>query len=130
MMRGHDALFEVCDAGLEFALLDEPLGVVVDQPSDPLAQLADPRLSGRQIGPIRLPSRIVQTPLVLLNQPLRVLQQATPARSHRQVHQIGADLRVVAEALPAEAVRIAAERYPHGLPHECNPVGLYPLLRS
>ena len=105
----HHALLEARHAGLEFALLDEPLGVAVDQAPDPLSQLADLGLGGHEVGLVRLLPRIVQTPLILLDQPLRVFQQAAHLRPHGQVHQIGPDLRVVAEPMTTKAVGVAAD---------------------
>ena len=103
------ALLEARHAGLEFALLDEPLGIAVDEAPDPLPQLTGLRLGGREVGPLRLLPRIVQPPLVFLPQALWLGEERTHLRPHGQVHQIGTDLRVVAEPVAAEAVGVAAD---------------------
>jgi len=67
------------------------------------------RLGGQQISALRVLSRVLQTSLILLDQALWVLQQAAHLGPDRQVHQIGTDLRVVAESVAAEAVGVAAD---------------------
>jgi len=100
------ALLEARHAGLEFAFLDEPLGITVDQAPDALAQLADLGLGGHEVGPVRLLPRIVQTPLVLFPQTRGLGEEHPHLRPHGEVHQIGADLCVVTEPVAAEAVGV------------------------
>lgn len=70
-----DPLFEPRDAGLKFVLLNQPLGITVDQTSDSLAQ---PSHLALQHGQVRLPYLLVgtvQAPLLFPHESLWFFQQ-------------------------------------------------------
>src|SRR5262249_24070063 len=68
------ALPQPGDPGLELPFVDEPLGVAINQPGQPLAQLVHLRFHRGQLA--RLRHLLVPAPLVLRAEPLRLLQQA------------------------------------------------------
>ena len=102
-----DPLTEPGDARLEVGLVDQTLGIAVDQPAHPAAQLSDLGLDAGQIIGCGV-AHLIQTPLVLRRDPARILQHTLDLVPDRLVQPIRAHLRVCAQALAAEAVGIAA----------------------
>ena len=108
LLQAGEALAQAGHPGLKLLLVDEALGITVDQPGDALAQLADlafDRGQGRAFG-VRL--RLQAAP-IFLREPLRVVQQRTDFPPDGQVQQIRAHLRILTEPLAAKAVRVRAQ---------------------
>src|SRR5215210_3239576 len=102
-----DPLTQPGDARLEVGLVDQTLGIAVDQPAHPAAQLGDLGLDAGQITGCGVAS-LNQTSFVLRREPARILQHTLDLAPHRLVQPVRAHLRVRAQALAAEAVGITA----------------------
>ena len=102
-----DPLAESGDPRLEVRLVDQALGIAVNQPTHPAAQLGDLGLHAGQITG-RGVARLNQTSLVLGRNPARILQHTLDRAPDRLVQSIRAHLRVRAQALATEAVGITA----------------------
>src|SRR4051794_9684760 len=102
-----DPLTEPGDARLEVGLVDQTLGIAVDQPAHPAAQLSDLGLDAGQITCCGV-AGLDQTSLVFRREPARILQHTLDRAPDRLVQPIRAHLRVCAQALAAEAVGITA----------------------
>src|SRR5215207_1256860 len=102
-----DPLTQPGDARLEVGLVDQTLGIAVDQPAHPAAQLGDLGLDAGQIACCGV-AGLDQASLVLRRDPARILQHTLNLAPHRLVQPVRAHLRVRAQALAAEAVGITA----------------------
>jgi len=107
LLPGLDPLTQPNDARREVGLVDQALGIAVNQPTRPAAQLGDLGLHAGQITG-RGVARLNQTSLVLCRDPARILQHTLNRAPDRLVQPIRAHLRVRAQALAAEAVGITA----------------------
>src|SRR5215212_9263193 len=107
LLPGLDPLTQPNDARREVGLVNQTLGIAVDQPAHPAAQLGDLGLDAGQItgGGV---ARLIQTSLVFRRDPARILQHTLDLAPDRLVQPIRAHLRVCAQALAAEAVSITA----------------------
>jgi hypothetical protein len=102
-----DPLTQPGDARLKVGLVDQTLGIAVDQPAHSAAQLGDLGLDPGQIACCGV-TGLNQAPFVLRRDPARILQHTLNLAPHRLVQPIRAHLRVRAQALAAEAVGITA----------------------
>src|SRR4051794_29729002 len=107
LLPGLDPLTQPGDAWLEVGLVDQTLGIAVDQPAHPAAQLGDLGLDAGQITGCGVAS-LIQTSLILRRDPTRILQHTLNLPPPRLVQPIRAHLRVRAQAGAAEAVGIPA----------------------
>src|SRR4051794_28718812 len=109
LLPARDPLPQAGDARLELGLVDQAVGVAVDEPPRGAAQL---RALGLDIAELRTaapaPPCLVEAPLVLGRDPGRVPQQPLDLAPDRPVEPVGAHLRVRAHPLAAEAVGVAA----------------------
>src|SRR5215470_18076074 len=105
LLQTSKALAQTGHPGLKLPLVDEALGITVDQPGDALAQLADLAFNRGQRGTFRTRLRL-QTTAIFLREPLRMRQQGTNFPPHCQVQQIRPHLRIVTEALASKTVGI------------------------
>ena len=104
-----DPLPEAGDARLELGLVDQALGVAVDQPRHAAAQLRDLGFDAARLRPSLPRSRAcTKASLVLGRDPGRIPQQPLDLAPDRRVQPVRAHLRVRAHALAAEAVGVAA----------------------
>src|SRR5215831_12568214 len=102
------ALAQTGHPGLKLPLVDEALGITVDQPGHALAQLADLAFNRGQRGTFRARLRL-QTASIFLREPLRVREQRTDFLPHRQVQQIRSYLRILTEPLATKTVGVRAQ---------------------
>jgi hypothetical protein len=102
-----DPLTQPGDARLKVGLVDQTLGITVDQPAHSAAQFGDLGLNAGQINCCGVAS-LIQTSLVFRRDPARILQHTLDLAPDRLVQPIRAHLRVRAQALAAEAVGITA----------------------
>src|SRR4051794_467847 len=102
-----DPLTQPGDARLKVGLVDQTLGITVDQPAHSAAQFGDLGLNAGQITCCGVAS-LIQTSLVFRRDPARILQHTLDLAPDRLVQPIRAHLRVRAQALAAEAVGITA----------------------
>src|SRR5215212_10024394 len=107
LLPALDPLTQPGDAWLEVGLVDQTLGIAVDQPAHPAAQLGDLGLDAGQITCCGVAS-LNQASFVLRRDPARILQHTLDLAPDRLVQPIRAHLRVCAQALAAEAVSITA----------------------
>src|SRR5215212_2337539 len=107
LLPGLDPLTQPGDARLEVGLVNQTLGIAVDQPAHPAAQLGDLGLDAGQITGCGVAS-LNQASFVLRRDPARILQHTLNLAPHRLVQPIRAHLRVRAQALATEAVGITA----------------------
>ena len=107
LFPGLDPLTQPGDARLEVGLVDQTLGITVDQPAHSAAQLGNLGLDAGQITCCGVAS-LNQTSLVFRRDPARILQHTLDLAPDRLVQPIRAHLRVRAQALTAEAVGITA----------------------
>src|SRR5829696_6380692 len=107
LFPGLDPLTQPGDARLEVGPVDQTLGIAIDQPAHPAAQLGDLGLDAGQINCCGVAS-LNQTSLVFRRDPARILQHTLNLAPHRLVQPIRAYLRVRAQALATEAVGITA----------------------
>jgi hypothetical protein len=104
-LRFHmgDPLAEPGDPGLELMLFNKRIGVTVDQPRQPLPQLAQLRFErgeGRALGG----AVGMQSPLVFLRQPPGVSQQCTDFLPYGQLQQIRPYLGILTDPFATKAV--------------------------
>src|SRR3954467_9233219 len=102
-----DPLTQPGDARLNVGLVDQTLGITVDQPAHSAAQFGDLGLNAGQITCCGV-ARLIQTSLVFRRDPARILQHTLDRAPDRLVQPIRPRRRVRAQALPAEAVGITA----------------------
>lgn len=96
------------DPRLELVFLEHPILVGIDQTSDPTLAALDQR--GQLFAHARIiPVLVVQPPLVLMLDPIRIGQQIPHIVPHRALQPIGPDLPIAAHALTTEAIGIAAD---------------------
>ena len=108
LLKRDEALPQPGNAGFKLLFVNQPLGVAVDQPGKALPQLPD---LGVERG-LRLPLRAsggMQPTAIFLGEALRMSEQRAHFLPHGQIQQIGADLRIGADALPPKAVGICAQ---------------------
>src|SRR4029450_5887266 len=96
--EGREALPEAGNAGFKLLLVNQALGVAVAQSSEPLPPLADLGVERRLLLP-RGPARGLQAAAVCLSEALRMGEHSTHFLPARQGQEIGADLRIVTDAL-------------------------------
>jgi len=106
--EGREALPESGNTGFKFRLVNEPLGVTVDQPGKALPQLANLGVERRLLLPLGS-ARGLHAATIFLGEALRMGQQGTDFLPDRQVQEIGADLRIITHALASKAVGSRAE---------------------
>src|SRR3954452_13491695 len=107
LLPGLNPLTQPGDAWLEVGPVDQTLGIAVDQPAHPAAQLGNLGLDAGQITGCGV-ARLNQASFVLCRNPARILQHTLDLAPDRLVQPIRAHLRVRAQALTAEAVGITA----------------------
>src|SRR5215212_5072621 len=107
LLPGLDPLTQPGDARLEVGLVNQTLGIAVDQPAHPAAQLGDLGLDAGQITCCGV-ANLNQASFVLCRNPARILQHTLDLSPDRLVQPIRAHLWVRAQALAAEAVGITA----------------------
>src|SRR4051794_1474467 len=107
LFPGLDPLTQPGNARLKVGLVDQTLGITVDQPAHSAAQLGNLGLDTGQITCCGV-ARLNQTSLVFRRDPARILQHTLDLAPDRLVQPIRAHLRVRAQALTAEAVGITA----------------------
>src|SRR5262245_38179455 len=108
LLQTSEALAQTGHPGLKLPLVDEALGITVDQPGHALAQLADLAFNRGQRGTFRARLRL-QTASIFLREPLRVREQRTDFLPHRQVQQIRSYLRILTEPLATKTVGVRAQ---------------------
>src|SRR4051794_22983014 len=109
LLPAFDPLPEAGDARLELGLVDQAVGVAVDEPRRGAAQLRDLSFDHVELRTVAaaLP-RLIKASFVLGRDPGRVPQQPLDLVPDRRVEPVRAHLRVRAHALAAEAVGVAA----------------------
>src|SRR5262245_23378231 len=109
-LRFHmgEPLAEPSDPGLELMLFNERISVTVDQPRQPLPQLAQLRFERGQ-GRVPCGAVGVQPPPVFLRQPRGLGQQRTDLLPHRQIQQIRAYLGILTDPFAPKTVGISAQ---------------------
>jgi hypothetical protein len=112
--EGWEALTESGNAGVKFWLVNEPLGITVAQPGETLPPLPHLGVECGLLRPLR-PARGVQAAALCLGEALRRSEPGTHFLPDRQIQEIGADLRIVTDALAPKAVGIGAETARIGL---------------
>src|SRR3954449_11489930 len=109
LLPAFDPLPEAGDARLELGLVDQAVGVAVDEPRHGAAQLRDLGFDHVELRTVAAaPPRLVEASFVLGRDPGRVPQQPLDLVPDRRVEPVRAHLRVRAHALAAEAVGVAA----------------------
>src|SRR4051794_791287 len=109
LLPAFDPLPEAGDARLELGLVDQAVGVAVDEPRHGAAQLRDPGFDHVELRTVAAaPPRLVEASFVLGRDPGRVPQQPLDLVPDRLIEPVRAHLRVRAHALAAEAVGVAA----------------------
>ena len=106
--EGCEALTESGNAGFKFLLVNEPLGITVDQPGETLPQLPDLGVECGLLRPLG-PARGVQAAAICVCEALRMSEQGTHFLPYRQVQALGAALRIVPDPLAPKAIGIGAE---------------------
>ena len=107
LLQTTQALAQAGQARLELSLVDQALGIAVDQPADPPVQLGDLPIEQGRIGPRGIAlADLNEPPLVLGGQTAGIAEQALDLPPDRRVKAVSAHLRVGAQALPAEPVGI------------------------
>lgn len=99
---------EVGEAGFEFVFFDEALCITIYQPCQPLSALSQLGFNGALLLPFRSRGR-VQAAAIFLREPLGVIKQATHFTPHREVQEIGSDLRIFTNPLAPKPIGIRAE---------------------
>src|SRR4051812_20667991 len=108
LLPAFDPLPEAGDARLELGLVDQAVGVAVDEPRHGAAQLRDLSFDHVELRTVAAAPRLVEASFVLGRDPGRVPQQPLDLVPDRRVEPVRAHLRVRAHALAAEAVGVAA----------------------
>jgi hypothetical protein len=104
----RDPLPEAAEAGFEFVFFDEALRITIYQPCQPLPELSQLGFNGALLLPFRSRGR-VQAAAIFLREPLGVIKQATHFTPHREVQEIGSDLRIFTDPLAPKTIGIRAE---------------------
>ena len=111
LLQARQAPPQPSDTRLELGLLDQALGVAVDQPADPAPQPLQLGLDGRKVPRLEVAtSAAAEPPLVFRRDPTRIAQQPLDLAPDGRLETVGPDLRVVAHPLPAEAVASEPEQ--------------------
>src|SRR5690349_1115012 len=108
LLPAFDPLPEAGDARLELGLVDQAVGVAVDEPRHGAAQLRDLSFDHADLRTVAALPRLIKASFVLGRDPGRVPQQPLDLVPDRRVEPVRAHLRVRAHALAAEAVGVAA----------------------
>src|SRR5215475_4774453 len=114
LLQPSEALAQTGHPGFKLPLVDEALGITVDQPGHALAQLADLAFNRGQRGTFRARLRL-QTASIFLREPLRVREQRPDFLPHCQVQQIRAYLRILTEPLAPKTVGVRAQAAGRGV---------------
>src|SRR5947209_4469029 len=107
LQRGN-ALFEALYPWLKVTLLNQPFRIRVNQPPHALAESTDLSSEISQIIALAVPSRVLPSTLILLLEPLWLLQQRADFLPHRGIYQVRSHLGIVTEPVAAEAVGVSA----------------------
>jgi len=108
LFQGCEALSQPGNAGCKLLLVNQALGVTIDQSGKPLPQLPDLGFE-RGLLLLRGPPRCGQPAAIFLGEALRMGEQLTPVVPHRHIQEIGADLRIAPDTLAPKAVGIGPE---------------------
>src|SRR5262249_7818033 len=108
LLETREALAQTGHPGFKLPLVDEALGITVDQPGHALAQLADLAFNRGQRGTFRARLRL-QTASIFLRESLRVREQRTDFLPHRQVQQIRSYRRILTEPRAPKTVGVRAQ---------------------
>jgi hypothetical protein len=107
-LQGGNALFEALYPWLEVVLLNQPIRIRVDQSPHALSKSTDLGVETGQIIATAVLPRVPQATLILLLEPLWLLEQRADFLPHRGIHQIRSHLGVITEPVAAEAVGVSA----------------------
>ena len=95
-------------ARLELRLVDQSLGVAVDQPLDRAARLGPLTVKSIEFEPMRRGLHGVQAPLILRDDPCRIVEQPTDFGPHRLIEQLRGDQPGIAPERTVEAAAVRA----------------------
>ena len=114
LLQTSEALAPAGHPGRTLPLVDEALGITVDQAGDALAPLADVAFNRGQRGAFRARLRLPAASLCL-REPLRMRAQRPDFLPHRQVHPIRPSLRMLTEPLATKTVGVRAQAAVRGV---------------
>ena len=104
-LRLGDAAPQAEHTGLEFLLVNEAVRITVNEPREPLAQLAEVGFDRGQRRGLWSGLWVQSTP-IFLGEPLRVGEQRGDLAPHRHIEQIGPYLGILTDPFSSKAVRI------------------------